>query len=406
MGRTLARIIGYGLVALFVVAAVGRIYKYTNGFNEDFKTFYVEYDGKQILTTDSKLSLENDQTHTFNVKYTFDNEKSEPKDYNVKIIPHVERDFDYTVNGEKYLYSKAGELTAAFGLEKEQTEFSITIPAKFNLQKALQTINGSKSVVVPDEADTNNPYPYRLVITSYNSKITYNIDLNIVDASVTDITLNPDEIIFGGGKTEPPTTSEKPTERGYSVEYLLSGEATNLSDISIDGATQAKEGERVNFSVTIGDSNYSISGMRISVMNAADNVVIDGANGSYWFTMPKGNVYVWIYFDYHAPENKTMYSIGYDSLGWAGMGVVNLNCVDKAAAGETVTFTATIKSEYTSEYKISRIVVQLGSGEDYIEDLQGKNGTYTFTMPDTATMEDEINEGYINLMFYIIPVDM
>lgn len=195
MSKTVAQVIVYVVLALVLVAAVGLIYKYTNGFNEDFKTFYIEYESKQILTADSKLSLNNSKTHTFNVKYTFDTDKSEPKDYNVKIVPNVERDFDYTVNGEKYLYSKTGELTSAFGLVKEQTQFSITIPDEFNLQKVLQAVNGGKNTVVPKEAEENNPYPYRLVVSSYNEKVVYNIDFKFVSIG---IMLNPDEIIFGG----------------------------------------------------------------------------------------------------------------------------------------------------------------------------------------------------------------
>lgn len=198
MSKTVAQIIAYVVLALVLVVAVGLIYKFTNGFNEDFKTFYIEYDGKQILTADSKISLNNSKTHTFNVKYTFDTEKSEPKDYKVKIIPNVERDFDYTVDGEKYLYSKTGELTSAFGLVKEQTQFSITIPEEFNLQKVLQAVNGGKNTVVPEEAEENNPYPYRLVVSSYNEKVVYNIDFKFVPLK---ITLNPDEIIFGGKDT-------------------------------------------------------------------------------------------------------------------------------------------------------------------------------------------------------------
>ena len=195
--KTIAKIIAYVLIALVLVAAVGLIYKFTNGFNEDFKTFYVEYAGKQILTADSKLDLKKAQTHTFTVKYTFDSEKSEPKDYKVKITPNITRDFDYTVNGEKYLFSKTGELTSAFGLEKEQSQFSLTLAADFDLQKALQSINGGKTVVIPADAETNNPYPYRLSVSSYNEKVVYHIDLKIVEADVTDITLNPREIIFG-----------------------------------------------------------------------------------------------------------------------------------------------------------------------------------------------------------------
>ena len=196
MGKTVAKVIAYVVLALVLVVAVGLIYKYTNGFNEDFKTFYVEYDGKQILTAESKLSLKNSTTHTFNVKYTFDTEKSEPKDYKVKIIPNVERDFDYTVNGDKYLYSKTGELTFAFGLVKETSQFSITLPADYNLQKVLQAVNGGKAVVVPEEAETNNPYPFRLVVSSYNEKVIFNIDFKII-ADITDITLTPNEVVFG-----------------------------------------------------------------------------------------------------------------------------------------------------------------------------------------------------------------
>lgn len=401
-GKTVAKIIAYVLVALLLIAVVGLIYKFTNGFNEDFKTFYVEYGGKQILIENSKMTLETDETHCFQIRYTFDGQKSEPKDYSVTIIPNVTRDFDYIVNGERYLYSKTGELTSAFGLKKEQSQFTVDVPAGFGLQQVLKSVYSGKSVDVPSDAETNNPYPYRLVISSYNGKVTYNIDFAVAGSRVTGVTLNPSEIVFGG---EQSGTPEPPEERSYNVEYLLSGDATNLSsDLDIDGATQAKAGDTVTYSVIIGDENYSVSGMRISVMNSDETVEITESDGCYSFTMPQGNVYVWIYFEYTPPQDVTVYSLEYDSLGWASMEVINLDCPDKAAAGESVTFTATVKSEYTSEYKISRIVAQFGSGEDYIGDLQGNNGTYTFTMPDAATLE--ANEGYLTLMFYIIPVDM
>ena len=397
MGRTIAKIVAYVLVALALVAVVGLIYKYTNGFNEDFKTFYVEYNGKQILTADNKLTLENDETYTFNVKYTFDNEKSEPKDYKVKIIPNVERDFDYTVDGEKYLYSKTGELTSAFNLEKEQAQFSITIPIKFNLQTALQSVNSGKNVSVPSDAETNNPYPYRLVVASYNGKVTYNIDLKIVDAGVKDITLNPDEIYFGGeNKNETPAT---PTERGYNIEYLFSGDATNLSDLSLEGATQAKAGETVSYKITIGDSNYSISGMRISVMNSTEIVEITDTNGVYSFTMPQGNVYVWIYFEYTPPQDKTMYAIEYDTLGNGSVLSIDLDCPDKAAAGETVTFTVKLKdlSDVFDDYypvEITHIVLNdMETGEE-ISDLGAGEGSFTFTMPETP----------VTIMFYLMRI--
>ncbi len=308
MEKTVAKIIAYIILALLLVAAVGLIYKFTNGFNEDFKTFYVEYGGKQILTADSKQEFKQGAEHRFTVHYTFDNDKSEPKDYSVIIVPHAERDFDYTVDGEKFLYSKTGELTSAFGLKKEQTEFSIVIPSEYGLQKVLEAINAENTVVVPEDAETNNPYPYRLVVSSYNGKVTYNIDFKLAPA-ITDITLNPDEIIFGG--KDIPDMPVTPTEKKYDIDI--------------------------------------------------------------------------------------------DSLGWASMDVINLNCPYKAAANETVTFTATVKPEYVNEFKISGIDVNYSSGDEYLQDIRNDNGTYTFTMPDVSDMEVD---GYITLMFYIIPVDM
>lgn len=388
---TVAKIIGYTLVALLIVGVVGIVYKFTNGFNEDFKTFYVEYDDKQILTADSKLILKNDRTHNFKVKYTFDNENSEPKDYKIKVVPNVARDFDYTVNGEKYLFSKTGELTEAFGLEKEQTQFFITTPAGFKLPQALIALNVGKTVIVPPDAIENNPYPFRLIVSSYNDKVIFNIDLKIIDP-VEDIVVNPDDIVFGG-------EDNTPTEHNYNVEYLFSGDATNLSDLSLNGATSAKVGEIVTFTVTIGDSNYSISSMRISVMNSNETVAISANNSEYSFTMPQGNVYVWIYFEYHAPENKTLYAIEYDTLGNGSVLSIDLKCPDKAAAGETVTFTVTLVdlSNVFDDYypvEITHIVLQSWETDEDDIDLGEGEGTFTFTMPENP----------VTIMFYLMRI--
>ena len=56
--KTVAKIIAYVAIALVVVLGVGLVYKFTNGFNEDFKTFYIEYGGKQILTEYNEMTLQ------------------------------------------------------------------------------------------------------------------------------------------------------------------------------------------------------------------------------------------------------------------------------------------------------------------------------------------------------------
>ena len=42
-GQTAAKVIGIVLVLLLLAGIVAVIYRFTNGFNEDFKTFYVEH---------------------------------------------------------------------------------------------------------------------------------------------------------------------------------------------------------------------------------------------------------------------------------------------------------------------------------------------------------------------------
>lgn len=198
-GKIIAKIIGIILVLLVVTGLVAIIYKFTNGFNEEFKTFYVDYGGEQILSADSNLALAKNETHRFDVKYTFDTPQSDVKGYSVEIMPNAERDFDFTVDGERYLYSKQDDMSAAFGLKKSDTYFELSIPQDFSLQYALQSCYPGKEVIVPEEAISANAYPYMLVVSSYNDSVIYHIALS-VGAEVTGVTLDPSQIIFTGSQ--------------------------------------------------------------------------------------------------------------------------------------------------------------------------------------------------------------
>ena len=196
-GQVAAKVIGIILVLLLVAGLVAVIYKFTNGFNEDFKTFYVEYEGKQILAQNSELALEPGKTYRFDVKYTFDTQQSETKDYSVEIVPNAEQDFEYTVDGETYLYSKAGDLSAAFSLKKQKSYFEITLREDMTIQSVLETVYPGQQVEVPGTAADENPFPYALIVSSYNGNVSYRIAFNL-GADVTGITLDPSQIIFTG----------------------------------------------------------------------------------------------------------------------------------------------------------------------------------------------------------------
>lgn len=195
--KTIAKIIAYVAIALVVVLGIGLVYKFTNGFNEDFKTFYIEYDGKQILTEFNEMTLDSGQKHQFTVRYTFDKEDAEPKGYSVKVIPNIGSDFDYTADDERYLFSKISDFTSCFAITKSDTSFELEMLREFNLQKALSIIHDGKQVTVPDDAEVKNPMPFCLIISSYNGKVTYKITFGVSSATVKNVTLDKSEIVFG-----------------------------------------------------------------------------------------------------------------------------------------------------------------------------------------------------------------
>ena len=194
-GQLAAKIIGIILVLLLVAGLVAVIYRFTNGFNEDFKTFYVEYEGKQILSENSAMTFTEGKTHRFDVKYTFDTGQTEARDYSVEIVPNAEQDFEYTVDGETYLYSQAGDLSSAFSLKKQKSYFEITLREDMTIQSVLETVHPGQQVKVPGTAA--DVFPYVLCISSYNRNVSYRIAFDL-GADVTGITLDPPGIVFTG----------------------------------------------------------------------------------------------------------------------------------------------------------------------------------------------------------------
>lgn len=179
------------LVIIAVIAAViGIVYRFTNGFNEDFKTFYLERDGEQILMSDTETEFRNGQAYRYEVKYTFDSGDAESKGFSVKVMPNIDLAFSFTAGGKQYSYADAKELTDAFDIVKEDTAFTISFPAKFSLKSVLEKVYGKEV-----EVDERGGHLYTLVVSSYNDRVTYNIDFGIV-ITVTGIETNKGSIAF------------------------------------------------------------------------------------------------------------------------------------------------------------------------------------------------------------------
>ena len=192
------KIITYVLLALLLVGTIGLLARFTNGFKEDFKTFYVTYAGEEIMSEKSKTVLSCGKEHRFDVTYVFEDldEDAEPKSYYVEIVSNAEKgkEIEYTVDGIKRTYEDGMYLTKAFTIEKEATYFIIRISEDMSLEKVLESVYG-KDVEAPRDMDCADPYLYTLVVTSYDESVRYYIDFAF-GVGVKGITLNTNEVVF------------------------------------------------------------------------------------------------------------------------------------------------------------------------------------------------------------------
>ena len=194
--KAITKILSYVLVFLVITGVIGFIFTFTNGFNEDFKTFYIEYEGQTILSSDKKLVLDRGQEHKFDVKYTFNFNEEEPKDYTVAIYANSDtsQSFDFTLDGDVYAYYAEGDITDAFDITIKDTYFTITIPENETIKDVLQKLYPNSVVEIPEE-NKNLVYPFTMVVSSYNNKVTYSIDFAFY-VGVTGIELSPEVIVF------------------------------------------------------------------------------------------------------------------------------------------------------------------------------------------------------------------
>jgi len=191
--KPILKVLSLILVVLVVASCIGLIVKFTGGFTSSFKTFYVSIDGQDIMTEANGYVIDTANSLTVNVKYTFDNEKSENKGYNVKVVPHkVEgKDFDFTLNGEAYSYQAEKNLTNGFDIQKKADSFTIT--PKGGITTILKAVYPNADI--PDCTDKSYEDMFSLVVTSYNGKASTIVNFSVTE-SVTGIEFDKGVIVF------------------------------------------------------------------------------------------------------------------------------------------------------------------------------------------------------------------
>ena len=187
--------ITYVGIVLVVIIIVGVVARFTNGFTDEFKTFYIKVDGKEIMSGSGGYEITQSKPMQVEVKYTFSFATDENKGYNVKIVPNAadkNKDFSFTVNGESKSFQSMQDLTDGFGIEKSESSFKVT-PKGENLTGVLQAIYPGLDTAHIEEKAYNDMFA--LVVSSYNEKSNVTIYFTL-SSKVTGVRLDKEAIVF------------------------------------------------------------------------------------------------------------------------------------------------------------------------------------------------------------------
>lgn len=292
-GKTVISVIVGIVLILLLAMGIGIIYRFTNGFNEDFKTFYIEHGGEKILTGESKMKLQNGKKYRFDVKYTFDFASSESRNYNVKILLNVEN-FEYQVGDQYYKPRGAIDVTKGFDITLNDTYFELAIPDGFNLQHVFDKLYEGATVVLPEKAGEieSTEHLYSLIVSSYNESVTYRINFYF-----NGMKLDADRIIFGGDAL----IGGLENQFGIGYDTLGSG---SVKSVKFECAPIARAKDEVTFHVSLVDlsdeyDDYRpLTISRIVVQNSKtgeEEIELGSGEGTFTFTMPAHSVTVMIY---------------------------------------------------------------------------------------------------------------
>lgn len=189
-GAKIGKIIAYVLVVLALVSAIGFIAYFTGGFTSSLKTFYVEIDGKQIMTSANGYTIPSGEAMTVDVKYTMSDEAN---GYSVKVVPNklAGKDFDFTLDGETYSYQAEKDLTAGFDIEYGDTSF--TVKPKGVITDILCAVYPGSTVTDCRNFAYDNMFS--LIVTSHDGKSNVVVNFSVTE-DVGGVTITPDHIYF------------------------------------------------------------------------------------------------------------------------------------------------------------------------------------------------------------------
>lgn len=172
------RMVLFVVIFLLLVAALGIVFHFTNGGKEDFKTFYLVHNGKTITASKSNMLLDPKEDQCFETKYLVGTSKGE-RNYTVSIVANEDADFKFIVDGAAHMWSDLGDITECFDLKKEAGAFTLLNLSDLSLERVLSTLFPLGEIVFIGETDLVSSFFYKLIVTSCDGKVSYEIAFSV-----------------------------------------------------------------------------------------------------------------------------------------------------------------------------------------------------------------------------------
>jgi len=173
-----SKAISYIILVVLILSVIGIVVKFTNGFTQDFATFYVTVDGKDITSEAFDYAISEEDSLTVEVKYLLNNVGADAKGYSLKILPTDEesKDFKYISNDVIYSFQAEEDFSKGFNIELGETSF--TISSKGSLTDTLAAVRGYEITHSDGEPFENM---FILVVTSNDGAQSVKIHFTIME---------------------------------------------------------------------------------------------------------------------------------------------------------------------------------------------------------------------------------
>ncbi len=177
------------VLVISIIAIIGFVAYFTNGFSKDLETFYIEYDGAKISSDGLKgLYILSSNEAVFNIKYIIPRQSG----YRVSIAPNTENDFSFSVDGTPKDWRELGNITHAFSIEKRSDSFTIFMPESFSIERFLTILFPDNEVLIDSTPDIQMDL---FIMTISSADGAQSVDIGFrVSNGVTGVTLDTEEI--------------------------------------------------------------------------------------------------------------------------------------------------------------------------------------------------------------------